>query len=83
MNIIRKNALILQQGMSLFIIWAYHSSGDVEAAAFPQHMNTKRGVMRQTLIPAPTPGKIVKASKVRTDVKLRGTRKNLRFFDLF
>ena len=55
MNIIRKNALILQQGMSLFIIWAYHSSGDVEAAAFPQHMNTKRGVMRQILIPAITP----------------------------
>ena len=73
--------------MPLFIIWAYHSSGDVEAAAFPQHMNTKRGVMRQTLIPAitpsPTPGKIVKPSKVRTDVKLRGTRKDLRSFDLF
>lgn len=73
--------------MPLFIIWAYHSSGDVEAASFPQHMNNKRGVMQQILIPAitpsPTPGKIVKPSKVRTEVKLGLTRKDVRSFDLF
>ena len=73
--------------MPLFIIWAYHSSGDVQAGLFPQHMANKRGVMQQILIPAitpsPTPGKIVKPSKVRTDVKLRLTRKDLGSFDLF
>ena len=53
-----ENALPLQQGTPLFVIWAYHSSNDVQPGLFSQH--TTRGFQQEILIPAmtlsPTPG---------------------------
>ena len=63
---------VLQQGMSLFIIWAYHATNDVQPSQFPSHSsgNGARGFMSLILIPAaitptmtlpsPTPGKIAR-----------------------
>ena len=58
----------LQPGVSIYLVWAYHSSVDAQASSFPQHSNDTRGVMKQTLIPAaitptPTPGRNVHSRK--------------------
>ncbi|KAM7427759.1 DBH-like monooxygenase protein 1 [Porites harrisoni] len=56
------NDTVIQPGVSIHLVWAYHSSVDAQASSFPQHSNDTRGVpMQQTLIPAaitptPTPG---------------------------
>ncbi|CAH3036902.1 unnamed protein product, partial [Porites lobata] len=54
------NDIVIQPGMSIFLVWAYHRSVDAQSSSFPQHPNDARGVMQQTLIPAaitttPTP----------------------------
>ena len=38
-----------QQGMPMFIIWAYHSTSDVQPGQFPKHSSP--GVREVTLIP--------------------------------
>ena len=63
-----KKIFSLQPGMSIYLVWAYHSSVDAQASSFPQHSNDTRGVMQQTLIPAaitptPTPGRNVHSRK--------------------
>ena len=63
-----KKLFFLQPGVSIYLVWAYHSSVDAQASSFPQHSNDTRGVMQQTLIPAaitptPTPGRNVHSRK--------------------
>ena len=51
-----------QEGMPIFLIWAYHSSSDVQFGQFARH--SFRGLQQVTLIPAATPttttGKLLK-----------------------
>ena len=66
---LKENCFFLQPGVSIHLVWAYHSSVDAQASSFPQHSNDARGVlMQQTLIPAaitptPTPGRNVHSRK--------------------
>ena len=66
---LKKIVFFLQPGVSIYLVWAYHSSVDAQASSFPQHSNDTRGVlMQQTLIPAaitptPTPGRNVHSRK--------------------
>ena len=65
---LKKIVSFLQPGVSIYLVWAYHSSDDAQASSFPQHSNDTRGVMQQTLIPAaitptPTPGRNVHSRK--------------------
>ena len=65
----------LQPGVSIYLVWAYHSSVDAQASSFPQHSNDTRGVMQQTLIPAaitptPTPGRNVHSRKEKKNLNL-------------
>ena len=63
--------LVPQKGMSMFLVWAYHSSDVAQPLSFSQHMDNRRarGVKGQILIPAitpsPTPGKNAKSYGVK------------------
>ncbi|CAH3182619.1 unnamed protein product [Porites evermanni] len=46
------NDTVIQQGEPIFLIWAYHSTSDVQTGQFMKH--SYRGVMQVTFIPAPT-----------------------------
>ncbi|XP_073246020.1 uncharacterized protein [Porites lutea] len=55
------NDTVIQPGMSIYVVWAYHPSLDAQPSSFSGHSNDARGFMQQTLIPAaitptPTPG---------------------------
>ena len=58
-------ALVPQQGMSMFLVWAYHSSDVAQPDSFSQHSSNQRGVKGQVLIPgitpSPTPGETAKS----------------------
>ena len=73
---LKKIIFCLQPGVSIYLVWAYHSSDDAQASSFPQHSNDTRGVMQQTLIPAaitptPTPGRNVHSTKENPTVNSR------------
>ena len=70
---LKENCFCLQPGVSIYLVWAYHSSDDAQASSFPQHSNDTRGVMQQTLIPAavtptPTPGRNVHSRKEKKNL---------------
>ena len=73
---LKENCFFLQPGVSIHLVWAYHSSVDAQASSFPQHSNDTRGVMQQILIPAaitptPTPGRNVHSTKENPTVNSR------------
>ncbi|KAL9982005.1 hypothetical protein ACROYT_G010784 [Oculina patagonica] len=70
----QQSDVVIQQGMSIFVLWAYHSTTDFQFPECPQH--TARGFQKVTFIPdivptnttlAPTEGSAF-YSKVATSV---------------